>query len=332
MSRLGRLLGGIALGATLIGTSLVPHGARTHAAGLVKISQMMNFFPQPEEGGNYAAQSLGLYRKYGLDDTIAPFPSSAINAIPYVAAGKVVFGMAAADEVLSARQQGIPIVTLFAIYQDTEYGLMWHADDTSISSIADLSGHTVIYILGSPFWTYLQRKYTYHDIKPVNYNFSLAPFLHDKHAVNQCSVASEPYAAMKAGQKVVAKSLASTGFNPYGNVMFTTEQEIRQHPDVVRAYVKATLEGWNEYFKNPRPINAYMQHQEGMKNFPMTMDAMDFDVKVSRPLITGGDAAKMGIGIMTDARWTTLYKQLTGVGIKLDKVKVKDAYTMRFLK
>jgi len=326
-----RLCSSVLLGASVVLGATLPRSGHLRAATLTPVTQMMNFFPEPEEGGNYAAQALGIYKKYGLDSSIAAFPVNAINAISPVAAGKVQFGMAGADEVLTARQQGIPIVTLFAVYQDTEFGLMWHAEDTSIKSIADLSGHKVIYLLGSPYWNYLAKKYKYHDIKGINYDFTLRLFLNDKTAVNQCSIAAEPYTALQAGQKVIAKSLASTGFNPYGNVMFTTEDMIKNHPDVVRSYVKATLEGWNTYLKNPRPVNAYMQKQEGMKNAPMSMAAMDYDVRVSRPLITGGDAARGGIGAMSAARWATLYKQLAGVGIKLDKAKATDAYALQFL-
>jgi NitT/TauT family transport system substrate-binding protein len=309
-----------------------PARARSDAAsGLIRVPQMMNFFPEPEEGGEYAAVALGIYKKYGLDAPIVPFPSTAINAIPYVATGKAVFGMAGADEVLQARQQGIPIVTLFAVYQVTEFGMMWHAEDTSIKTLADLSGHTVIYVFGSPFWKYLQQKYHYTGVKQVNYDFTLRLFLANKRAVNQVSVTSEPYLAMKAGARVKAVSLATTGFNPYGNVVFTTEREIQQHPDVVHAFVKATLEGWNAYFKDPVPTNRYMQTAPGSKNYPLTLDAMRFDVDLSRPLIMGGDAAHGGIGTMTMARWATLKQQLESVGIALDKVDVAKAFTTQFL-
>lgn len=325
------LLAASLAGVLLIGGTYAPTQARRATAPLTRVTQMMNFFPEPEEGGEYAAQALGIYRKYGLDAPIVAFPTNALNSIPQVAAGRVTFGMAGGDEVLQARQQGIPVVVLFAIYQTTEFGMMWHAEDTSIKSLADLSNHTVIYVFGSPFWNYLQKKYHYTNVKPVNYDFTLRLFLANEKAVNQVSVTSEPYLAMKAGQKVKAVSLATTGFNPYGNVVFTTEKEIQQHPDVVRAFVKATLEGWREYFKNPTPVNTYMRTADGSKNYPLTLEAMKFDVDRSRPLILGGDAATMGIGTMTMARWTTLKSQLESVGIKLDKVDVSKAYTTAFL-
>jgi NitT/TauT family transport system substrate-binding protein len=327
-----RVAGNLLVAACLLGACLAPVQAHSRdSAGLVQVSQMMNFFPEPEEGGEYAAVALGIYKKHGLSAPIVAFPSSAINAIPYVATGKVDFGMAGADEVLQARQQGIPIVTLFAIYQTTEFGLMWHAEDKTIRSLADLSNHSVIYVLGSPFWKYLQQKYHYRNVHQFNYDFSLRLFLAKKDSVNQVSVTSEPYLAMKAGAKVKAASLATTGFNPYGNVVFTTEREIQRHPDVVRAFVKATLEGWQAYFKNPTPINRVMQTAAGSKNYPLTLDAMQFDVVQSRPLIQGGDAAHHGIGAMTLTRWTTLKQQLQSVGIKLDKVDVTKAFTTQFL-
>jgi NitT/TauT family transport system substrate-binding protein len=327
-----RFFGGL-LTATLVLTSaLAPAYAQSRtAAVLTHVPQMMNFFPEPEEGGEYAAVALGIYKKYGIDAPIMAFPSTAINAIPYVATGKVVFGMAGADEVLQARQRGIPIVTLFAIYQTTEFGMMWHAEDTSIKTLADLSNHTVIYVFGSPFWKYLQQKYHYRNVKEVNYDFTLRLFLANKKAVNQVSVTSEPYLAVKAGATVKAVSLASTGFNPYGNVVFTTEQELQQHPGVVHAFVKATLEGWRTYFKNPTPVNRYMQTAPGSKDYPLSLDAMKFDVDQSRPLVMGGDAARGGIGTMTMSRWVTLKQQLESVGIKLDKVDAGKAFTTQFL-
>lgn len=332
MRKRAPVLSGTLVGLILFCGACFPARAQTRTArALVHVTQMMNFFPQPEEGGHYAAVYLGIYKKYGLDAPIVPFPSTAINAIPYVAAGKVDFGMAEADELLQARQQGVPIVAIMAEYQTTEVGLMWHAQDKSIRTLADLSNHTVIYSFGVTYWKYLQQKYHYTNVKQVNYDFSLRLFLANKNAVNQVSVTSEPYLAMQAGAKVKWLNLASSGFNPYGDVVFTTAAMIRQHPDVVRAYVQATIAGWKAYFKDPVPTNKYMQTANGSKNYPLTLAAMAFDVGQSRPLILGGDAATKGIGTMTAARWATLKRQLVAVGIKLDKVDPAASFTTAFL-
>lgn len=332
MRRRSHVFSGSLIGMLLLGSAVMPIQAQSRmAAAPVRVTQMMNFFPQPEEGGHYAAVYLGIYKKYGLDAPIVPFPTTAINAIPYVAAGKVDFGMAEADEVLQARRQGVPIVVIMAEYQITEVGLMWHAEDTGIKSFADLSNHTVIYSFGVTYWKYLKQKYHYKNVKEVNYDFTLRLFLANKRAVNQVSVTSEPYLAMQAGAKVKWATLAVSGFNPYGDVVFTTEQMIRQHPDVVRAYVKATIAGWQAYFKDPVPTNKYMQTAGGSKNYPLSLAAMKFDVDQSRPLILGGDAAKGGIGTMTMARWVTLKRQLESVGVKLDKFDLTKVFTTAFL-
>ena len=332
MRRFSPLLGSALATALLLGFALTPAHSQSRAAGiLIHVTQMMNFFPQPEEGGEYAAVHLGIYKKYGLDAPIVPFPSNALNAIPQVAAGKVIFGMAEGDEVLQARQQGIPIVVLFTIYQTTEAGMMWHAEDTSIKTLADLSNHTIIYSFGAAFWPFLMHKYHYTNLKTVNYDFTLRDFLANKKAVNQVSVTGEPYLAMKAGAKVKWANLSTAGYMRYDNVVFTTEQEIQQHPDVVRAFVKATIEGWRRYLKDPSPVNRYMQTADGSKNYPMTMEAMTFDVNQSRPLILGGDAATHGIGWMSLARWATLKRELQSVGFPLNKVDVSKVFSTAFL-
>lgn len=176
-----------------------------------------------------------------------------------------------------------------------------------------------------------KRKYRYHNMKTVNYDFTLRAFLANKNAVNQVSVTSEPYLAMKTGAKVKWTIIGASGFNPYSNVVFTTEQEIQQHPAVVRAFVKATLQGWRTYLKNPVPTNNYVRTANGSKKYPLTLDAMQFDVAQSRPLILGGDAARGGIGVMSMARWAALKQQLSSIGVKQDKVAIKTVFTTAFL-
>ncbi len=52
---------------------------------------------------------------------------------------------------------------------------------------------------------------------------------------------------------------ADGGYPPYGSTIVTTEKTIADKPDVVARFVKASLEGWRDYMKNPAPGNALIK-------------------------------------------------------------------------
>ena len=49
-------------------------------------------------------------------------------------------------------------------------------------------------------------------------------------------------------------------------------------------------------------------------------------------IVTGGDAANMGIGIMTDARWKNTYEYMVAAELLKRDVDVRQAYTLQFVK
>ena len=49
-------------------------------------------------------------------------------------------------------------------------------------------------------------------------------------------------------------------------------------------------------------------------------------------LITGGDAAKMGIGVMTEERWKKTYDYMVSAGLLKADVDYKQAFTTQFVK
>lgn len=329
--RVSRLLAAAAV-AALVPLPLTVPAAPAHAAAMASVTQVMNWFPEPEQGGYYTGQALNIYQKHGLDMKIVPF-SFQMKVLSQVALGHITFGMVNADELFEARAQGIPVVAVMATFQDNPQCLMWHANDKSIKTLADLSNHTIIYSFGAGYFQYLKDKYHYKNIKEVNYDFTLRLFLATPNAVNQGYITSEPYTAQHGGHAVKAALIASSGFNPYGDVMITTEQEIKQHPDVVRAYVTASVEAWKAYYnaKNTEKVNAYMRSDPTAKNYPLTPDAMRYAVKASRPLVTGGAAKTHGMGYIDPARMTLLKKQLISVGIKVSNVDPASTFTDAFL-
>lgn len=311
------------------------HGARLSPAhahkGLIPTSQVMNWFPEPEQGGLYAAVQQGIYKKHGLDLQIKQFNSTIGNCEQFVVTGRVDFCMDNADALLEARQAGLPVVGVMTIFQINPQGIMWHAEDKSVHGVAGISNHTFIYSIGAGYWDYLKNKYHYKNVREQKTDFTLRAFYANPRAIQQIYVTSEPYTAMSQGHKVKWALIADSGYNPYAQVMVTSESMIKNHPDVVRAYVAASIEGWKAYIANPEKVFRYLRTAPGAKSYPLTLGAMRFSFKQLKPLVLGGAAKTHGIGYTDPKGMATLKKQMMSVGIKLDKVDVSQAFTDAFM-
>jgi NitT/TauT family transport system substrate-binding protein len=289
------------------------------------VSQVMNWYAQPEQGGQWDAQQENLYQKAGLQMTTKQ-GGPQVSTIPLVAAGKYTFGMASADSILLARAQGIPIVAIFAPLQEDPQVLIWHSS-AAIKSFADMNGHPVYVSAASPYWAYIKSKYKLNDAKQMTYTGSLVNFVHSNDAVIQGYVTQEPYVLKQEHVPVKYELVADSGFNPYQNVMFTTEQEIKAHPDVVKAFVKASQEGWQDFLQSPSATD----NEIHKLNSDLSINEMDYSVKTEKPLVTGGDAKQHGIGYMSEANWTKLEKQMKQTGLLKSDVNVNSAFTDQFL-
>jgi len=328
------LLSFVAVAALLAGTrGVAPPSAH---AGSPAYNLIMNWFPEPEEGGFYNAQRLGLYQKAGINSSISEF-SYAINiTIPDVVAGKYAFGMANADEILQFRSRGAKVVAILGTFQTNDQCLLWHANDTSIKTLADLGNHNLYYTFGGGYEAYLVLKYHYRNFHTFSYDFTPRKFVQDPKAVNQCFITSEPYQWGEQGIKTKAALIASAGYNPYGDLIYTTEDMIAKHPDVVRAYVKASIAGWNGYLNDPKQAAAtdtYLETAAGAKNYPLKPGELAYSYKELKQLklVNGLDAATHGIGYFTLARWKTLQQQMVSTGQKVGGVNVTQAFTNQFL-
>src|SRR5262245_42369507 len=83
---------------------------------LTKSRLALDWVPEPEFGGFYAARENGAYARHGLDVEILGGGAGAPVA-QMVAAGQADFGTTGADAVLTARARGVDLVPLFAVYQ-----------------------------------------------------------------------------------------------------------------------------------------------------------------------------------------------------------------------
>jgi NitT/TauT family transport system substrate-binding protein len=311
----------------LIGTGAMV-GSLAPALAADKVTFLTSWFAQAEHGGFYQAKATGLYDKAGLDVTIK-MGGPQVNGSQLLLAGETDFMMGYDIQVLKGREQNLPLVTVASSFQFDLQGLMTHDD---VADIAALKGKPIL-IAGSSrvtFWPWLRAKYGFTDDQIRPYTFNLQPFFADKNTAQQAYPSSEPYQAQEQNEKVKFFLLADGGYPPYGSTIVTTEKMVAEKPDVVARFVKASLEGWRDYMKDPARANALIKAD----NPKMTDGQIAFAIEKLKEnkAIDGGDAAKLGIGIVTVERYKKIYDFLVAGGLIDPKTDWQKGLDVRFVK
>lgn len=296
------------------------------ADGLTRVQLALNWFPEAEHGGFYAALVHGYYRQRGLDVQILGGGPEA-PVIQRVATGQVTFGVSNADDVLNARAQEAPVVALMAPYQINPRCIMVHAA-SGIARIEDLRDMTLAMSQRPAFSHYLRQVFPLEGIKIVPYPGNVTQFLSDPDFAQQGYIFSEPFVARKQGGDPRALLVADIGFNPYASVLIARQEDIAQRPAVVEAMVHASVEGWQHYLDDPQQTNA---HIHGL-NPEMGLDILAYGATESRPLVLDKTAQSHGLGHMSTARWQTLLEQMATAGlIPAGTLDAESAFDTRFL-
>jgi NitT/TauT family transport system substrate-binding protein len=294
--------------------------------GLVPVKFQTDWYPQPEHGGFYEALLKGYYRQEGLDVTILPGGPYVI-AEQQVSMGAAQFAMGSSDRVLEAVSQGQPLVAVGATMQHDPQGVMMHAG-SPVHSFADLEGHTIAIKTGATWFEYLVARYQLKDVHETPATYSIANFLQDPNYIQQIFVTSEPFFARKAGADIRTMLISETGYDPY-RVFFTSQGYVRDHPEIVARFVRASLRGWRDYMIDPKEVNA-----EILKLNPaMTPEQMLFtwqalkDGHFISPVNEPGKA-----GDLDAARWTAMYQQLSSLKVIQHPIDPSTAYTLQFIR
>jgi len=291
-----------------------------------EIELALNWFPEAEHGGFYAALVHGYYREAGLKVKIlAGGPTSPV--IQRVAGNQVTFGIENADRILLARAQEADIVALMAPIQKSPRAIMVHAK-SGFKRIEDISGVTLAVNGGAAWVQYLKKREPFRDVRFVPYSGNVAQFLVDEKYAQQAYAFSEPFVAEQKGADAVCLLVAETGFNPYTSVLVTSGETLRGRADLVRKFVAASVRGWQTYLDHPEETNRYIHEI----NPEMDLKPLEFGAKALRPLCLDGLPGAKDMGRMTAERWRTLATQLVEADVmKAGAVDPLRAFTTEFL-
>lgn len=306
--------------------------AAGRAQTLDKVSFGTNWVAEAEHGGFYQALADGTYKKYGLDVTIVPGGPQINNRI-LLAVGRLDFFMSANTlQSFDALEQNVPTLAVAAMFQKDPQVLIAHPE-AGVEKFEDLKDLT-LYISKegiASYFQWLKADYTFSDAKVKPYTFNPQPFLGDKTSAMQGYVTSEPYAIEKRGHftpKVFL--LADHGFSSYSTLIETRRELVDNKADLVQRFVDASIIGWYHYLYGDNSAgNALIKQQ----NPEMTDELLAFSVAKMKEygIVDSGDASRLGIGAMTDARMATFFDQMVRAGVVKPTIDFRKAYSLRFV-
>lgn len=301
------------------------------AAAQERLVFVTDWRAQAEHGGFYQAVAAGLYKARGLDVVLRQ-GGVGMDPQQMLAAGAIDAAMGSSGFfTLNLVEAGAPVVTVAALFQKDPVILMSH-DRPDVNSLADMKGKPIA--IGDPtvatIWRYLKFRYGFEDGQIRKYTFNIAPFLVNKQAIQQGYATSEPFTAQKAGAKPKVFLLADDGYLSYAATIMVRKDLADKKPELVRAFVEASAEGWKQYLHgDPAAANALIKRD----NPEMDDETLAYARArmIDYGLVESGDALTHGIGTMSPDRWEAFARQMIALGIYPAGLDWKKGVDFRFV-
>jgi len=293
-----------------------------------EVSLLTNWVAQAEHGGYYQALATGLYEEAGLDVTIR-MGGPQVNTALILANGAVDFAILSNNFIgLNYVREEVPMVAVAAFFQRDPQCLMAHAG--KYESIADMKGAPIEISTDAmaTWWPLLRQEAGLSDEQIRPYNFTLAPLLANEDLVQQCYVTVSPYQFEDAGGDPDVFMFDEVGYAGYSGLLFTSLEMVEERPDVVRAMVDATIEGWRDYlYGDPSPANALIL-EDNPDYTPKKLEDSRAAL-IAEGIVDDGSGAL--VGSMTEARWQAFFDSMVETGLYDADLAWRDAFTTRFL-
>jgi NitT/TauT family transport system substrate-binding protein len=276
----------------------------------VAVTLVLDWVPNPEFGGFYAAREMGAFASRGLDVTIQG-GGAGTPVIQMVATGRAEFGVAGADAVIMARAHGAEVIPLFATFQTSPQAIMAHSSRAARTLGEVLRTGTLAVEPGLPYVLFLRKKYGPFGAAVLPYDGGVARFMADPSYAQQCFVTDEPIAVRSKGGDPQLFLVADEGYNPYMGVIVVGRSLLDKHPDRVSRFVDAAREGWTAYLRDPGSTNRLL-----VKLNPSLDSAAAAAAAAIEATLAESDATRVrGLGAMDRRRWETLGEQLSDLGV-----------------
>ncbi|MCW8837775.1 MAG: diguanylate cyclase [Thiovulaceae bacterium] len=201
--------------------------------------------------GFYVAKERGYYEQVGLNVDIKEY-NSTINIVDDVILGKSTYGIGRSS-LLIDKVKGKPVVPFGAIYQHSPIVLI--STNPKIKKLIDLKHKKIMItkdaISSASISGMLAHSYGLkNNMLLQKHSFDYHDLLDGTTDAMACYISNEPYYLEKSNIKYKVFDPKEYGFDFYGDIIFTSMQEVQKNPDRVKSFYVASKKGWTWAFNN----------------------------------------------------------------------------------
>ena len=297
-------------------------------SGPEKVTLTLDWYPNADHAGIYAAKERGYFKDAGLDVKIRQ-PSDPASVLQLVAAGRSEFGVSYENEMTNAALRDIPVQSVMAIMQEPLNSII-SLKKANITEPEDLAGKKVGYA-GQSFGTAVidtalrKAGKDPKSAEKVNVGYDLRPALTSGRvdAVVDAYWNIEAVELAQKGFETNVIKLPDVGVPNYNELVVATgDRYAKENPQVVRDFVGALVKGHRYAIEHPEAArDALLKANE-----ELNPEVANETLKLTVPAFKAKH-----IGYQDPKEWEAYVDWATQNGVLKKKVEVDDVMTNEYL-
>ena len=265
--------------------------------------------------GYYAAIEQGYYRNVGLDVTLLE-PTEGVSELEAVLTGRAEVGIQNSDLLLHWAR-GRPVVALATIFQHSPQALM-AIQGRGIDSLHDIIGKQIsLEPSSAELIAYLNAEGINIDqLKIQDCPPSVADLVEEKVAAISVYSTDEPFLLEQAGIPYQIYSPRAAGIDFYSDILFTSQNYLTSHPQQIRRFIEASLQGWRYALRNQSEIVELILKKYSQRH---SREHLEFEAHHTERLIL---PEVVTVGFMNPGRWQHIAETYRGLGMLSSEVNL----------
>ncbi|MCF2971773.1 ABC transporter substrate-binding protein [Synechococcus sp. Nb3U1] len=218
-----------------------------------------------EFAGQWAALEKGFFKEEGLDINILP-GGGQIDPATVTASGTADIGItASATQLVAARSRGVPLIAFGSTYQKSP-GCMVCRADSGIMSPKDFAGKKIGHqqTARSVVKTVLKINGIPEDqVEMIVVSFDPSPVMQGVVDLYTAFATNQPLTMKEQGIEPRVFLYYDMGLRFEADTFIATEATLERKPEVLEAFLRASLKGWEYTLQNPDEVAQFVVEKYG---------------------------------------------------------------------